>query len=58
MWGASSMAVVSPAPEPSKLARERVVHLIDPTVERSQPLAVAKSFPDEYGFTLGAAGTT
>ena len=58
VWGASSMAVVFPAPEPSKLARERVVHLIDPTVERSQPLAVAKSFPDEYGFTLGAAGTT
>ena len=58
VWSASSMAVVFPAPEPSKLARERVVHLIDPTVERSQPLAVAKSFPDEYGFTLGAAGTT
>ena len=58
VWSASSMAVVFPAPEASKLARERVVHLIDPTVERSQPLAVAKSFPDEYGFTLGSSGTT
>ena len=58
VWSASSMAVAFPAPEASRLARERVVHLIDPTVVQSQPLAVERSFPDEYAFTLGSSGTT
>ena len=59
VWNASSMAVVFPAPVSTNTApRERVVHLIDPTVAQSQPLAVASSFPDEYGFTLGPSGTT
>ena len=58
VWNASSMAVVFPAPASGKVSRESVVHLIDPTVKQSQPLAVSSSFPDEYGFTLGAAGTT
>ena len=59
VWSASSMAVIFPAPvEASKFATERVVHLIDPTVMQSQPLAIGSSFPDEYGFTLGSSGTT
>ncbi len=58
VWSASSAAVVFPAPADDKLTRERVVHLIDPTVEQSAPLQVARSFPDEYGFTLGSTGTT
>ena len=59
VWGASSMAVVFPAPVSTNTApRERVVHLIDPTVAQTQPLAVSSSFPDEYGFTLGPSGTT
>ena len=59
VWNAASMAVVFPAPvSTNTVPRERVVHLIDPTVAQSQPLAVSSSFPDEYGFTLGPSGTT
>ena len=58
VWSASSMAVVYPAPLPGKEKRERVVHLIDPTVAQTADLPVKSSFPDEYGFTLGASGTT
>jgi len=58
VWNASSMAVVFPVPEADKLTRERVVHLIDPTVVQTNALPVKKSFPDEYGFTLGPSGTT
>ena len=58
VWSASSMAVVYPVPLAGKEKTERVVRLIDPTVAQTQPLAVSKSFPDEYGFTLGSSGTT
>ena len=58
VWSASSMAVAFPAPLAGKEKRERVVRLIDPTVAQSVDLSVKSSFPDEYGFTLGPAGTT
>ncbi|MCR5752056.1 MAG: LamG domain-containing protein [Kiritimatiellae bacterium] len=58
VWNASSMAVVFPVPEAGKLTRERVVHLIDPTVVQSQALPISTSFTDDYDFTLGPSGTT
>ena len=60
VWNAASMAIAFPAPEifSTNWVRERVVHLIDPTVLRGAKLSVSKSFPDEYGFTLGPSGTT
>jgi hypothetical protein len=58
VWSASSMAVAFPAPDDNKVSREGVVHLIDPTVAQERPLKVESSFPNEYGFTLGPAGTT
>ena len=37
-----------------------MVELIDPTVKQSSTatIPVNASFPDEYGFVLGASGTT
>ena len=63
VWNASSMGIAFPAVEfwdavLGLKSRERVVHLIDPTVAQTNHLDVSKSFPDEYGFTLGSTGTT
>ena len=65
MWNAASMAICYPNPsvaevkaglaDPTTLAK-----LIDPTVKQasSVTLPVNSSFPEEYGFVLGASGTT
>ena len=67
MWNAASMAVCYPNPQidPETMLPEAatVVELIDPTVRQthdsaSAPLPVNANFPDEYGFVLGASGTT
>ena len=67
MWNAASMAVCYPNPQidPATMLPEAatVVELIDPTVRQthdsaSAPLPVNANFPDEYGFVLGASGTT
>ena len=65
MWNAASMAVCYPNPSPADVAvgasdGAPVVKLIDPTVVQTSTntLSVKSSFPDEYGFVLGASGTT
>lgn len=65
MWNAASMAVCYPNPSPADVAAGNsdglpVVELIDPTVKQASTatLPVNANFPDEYGFVLGASGTT
>ena len=63
MWNAASMAICYPNPTAADVAMgtaATVVKLIDPTVVQTSTvtLPVNSSFPDEYGFVLGASGTT
>ena len=65
MWNASSMAICYPNPSQADVEQgladpATLVKLIDPTVVRTSTatLDVKSSFPDEYGFIVGAAGTT
>ena len=65
MWNAASMAVCYPNPSMAEamagLADPATrVKLIDPTVVQTSTatLDVKSSFPDEYGFIVGASGTT
>ena len=58
VWNALSMAVVYPVPRDDGTNRaDTVVTLIDPTVAQTAPLAIERNFADEYGFTVGPAGS-